>query len=750
MKMKMKTRKFPSVFALNSVMALAVVVWSLLPSPALAQWINEPAGSQVVADCDFNDGSRNCGGKLQTYYPGGGVVNMPDAPYSPSGVYYNALRNGSSTGDGSQLTFTGSRNMKDMYVGFYWKMSSDFEGYSNGTNKLFFMRDFGNPTPGCNTNGIFLIGGQDGIDGRNWPWSIFWGTNTGGYSPGEPNSNEGNPSCSNWTGGYLCYPNASSPQLWPNTWYLIEAYVKPSSCPNCKDGIIRWWVDGVLAGDVTNYNYGCGTVNEFVFDHTWDGQLAAQCRQDTGNYYSRDCTRDWYHYLDHLHITAPDCPNGCPVTGITIPMSFPRGPAFPSVPYLGPPASDPSPPSSPPAAGGACETPMSAGTAISKLIAEEAKMITKFETDMVRFITEDFDTATQELVDRFNEFDENVRRAIKNWWEDGYLPALKEMTKQLSTARPDQSLSMGMMEEAKGQVETQRLMQEKMVEQDRRMRTSDLMCPVATVAPALGETERMSRAVANVVTIGSSKIRRAQTGSVSEHGRGGERNAQWKVYKDNFCDPNDNNGASGCAVAGPMAGKDTDVNSLLWGEKQTIDMATPVIGAQNELLVNTALQNMLAPVSPEPIPPSVLQTAQGQREMLKRRSLEARMRTAYNVMARMIGQRTGGKPRPEAAAVRAAGLNPGDLSVVSTNPSYKELMDTMTRDRHRDPAYITKLIDNPENILREQGSIKALQLQQMNEIYKRQEELLALTAASLSHDLDRESAGDALSASPVK
>lgn len=292
---------------------LAAFLLVFITTDAEAQWANEPAGSTVVADCDFNDGSKTCGGVLTTYYPGGGVVDLADAPYSPSGVYYNRLPVGATTGDGSQLTFTGSRSMKDMYVGFYWKMNADFEGYPVG-NKLFFMRDSANPdpTPGCSTNGLFGIGGTDGIDQRNPPFHIGWNINTGGLD------NSGNPTCNDgWSNGVMCPPNVNDVPLNKDTWYLIEAYVKASSCPTCKDGIIRWWVDGQLVGDVTGYNYGCGTVNEFVFDHTWDGSITTQCRQITGNPLSRDCTREWYHYMDHLHIAAPDCPGGCPVTGAT-------------------------------------------------------------------------------------------------------------------------------------------------------------------------------------------------------------------------------------------------------------------------------------------------------------------------------------------------------------------------------------------------------------------------------------------------
>lgn len=270
-------------------------------------WPNEPAGSMKLAECDFN-GTKDCG-VLDGFYGGGALTDMPDAPYSPGGVYYDFWAPGARTGNEFGIALIGPRSMKDIYVAFYWKMNKDFEGYSSGTNKLFFIRDTGNPdsTPGCNTNGVFMIGGYDGIDGRNFPFHLFWSINTGGLD------NSNNPTCNDgWSQGALCPPNVSDKDLWPETWYLIEAYVKASSCPTCNDGIIRWWVDGELMGDVTNYNYGCGTMNEFLFDHAWDG---ANC--SSGNPRDRDCTRLWAHYLDHLYISAPDCPNGCPVTGNT-------------------------------------------------------------------------------------------------------------------------------------------------------------------------------------------------------------------------------------------------------------------------------------------------------------------------------------------------------------------------------------------------------------------------------------------------
>ena len=396
-----------------------------------------------------------------------------------------------------------------------------------------------------------------------------------------------------------------------------------------------------------------------------------------------------------------------------------------------------------------CETATASNPRITNLIRQELNDIRNFVNNVRNYIRNDLNTAENELVDRFTEFNDNVRNALGDWWMNRFQPALEDMVAQLSTATVDQSMHKGTFDEAAGQVKAQNSMQNRHLENNRRMRIPEAMCPVASVAPAMGETEAVAKAITRVLPLEGVPRRMSQTGSITEHGRGQERNAQWQVHNANFCNPADNNGTAGCTVAGPMAGRDTDVNSILWAEKSTIDFSTAGVGTQNKLLVDTALQNMLAPVTPEPVPRSVVNTPTGQRELLKRRSLEARQRTAYTVMSRMVAERAAGRPTPEAASMRASVLSPTDPTLVSTNPSYREMMEAMTRDRHRQPDYLVKLVDDPEAVLREQGNVKGLQLQQMNELYKRLEELTVLVAAELGHELDEENTGTAIGANPV-
>ncbi len=79
-----------------------------------------------------------------------------------------------------------------------------------------------------------------------------------------------------------------------------------STCPTCKNGTVKWWIDGVLQGSYTNLNYGDGIVNEWQINHTWDSSLAVQCGPPTNpaNPKGRDCTKDQIHYFDHVVLAS--------------------------------------------------------------------------------------------------------------------------------------------------------------------------------------------------------------------------------------------------------------------------------------------------------------------------------------------------------------------------------------------------------------------------------------------------------------
>ena len=220
------------------------------------------------------------------------------APLSPSNVFKSAISAGASTG-GSQLNYVTAQTYREMYVGLKWRTNPEFFG-RQVANKMFFMR-------GPASNGFFgLMGGPGGGNAAGSPFFLFFGHNSGNVN------NEH--TCGGGAGGFTCFPNAGSGRTVPTgNWFTIEAYMKSSTTNTSRDGIVRWWVNGVLAGNYTNMNLSSLGLNEWVWSETWDGTVNPPPAQE------------WAHFIDHLTIAVsgggvnPDNPPGAPglVSGFT-------------------------------------------------------------------------------------------------------------------------------------------------------------------------------------------------------------------------------------------------------------------------------------------------------------------------------------------------------------------------------------------------------------------------------------------------
>ena len=259
---------------------------------------NQPAGATVLLDTPFNTSDGE--GQLWELYPGAGKIVQPQgspAPASPPKASASILAAGQSTG-GQQTIWPKPGNEKplnDLYMCMTWKMNSDFVGIQTA-NKLVFLaaQDF--------TFGKQGMNGLLGVNKRTnkYPdknFQLIFGHNSG---------NLDNSHACAYDLGLACFPNVSDTNLVPDTWYTVEAYVIASTCPTCKNGTVKWWIDGVLQGSYTNLNYGDGIVNEWQINHTWDSSLAVQCGPPTNpaNPKGRDCTKDQIHYFDHVVLAS--------------------------------------------------------------------------------------------------------------------------------------------------------------------------------------------------------------------------------------------------------------------------------------------------------------------------------------------------------------------------------------------------------------------------------------------------------------
>lgn len=273
------------------IIALLLLLTLLFPviGHASATWPNEPNGSTVLVDCTFSSTPGACG--ILDVYSSSIQASDGTAPVSPSGAA-KALLPAFETEGGMQLIYTvpGNSPIREMYVGFTWRTNAQFQGRIV-QNKLFFIRG---PVLG---NGYFGMWNPPGSP----TMKMEWGHNTSGLD---------NSHTCGLDLGLWCYANAGPSMVTLGSWTKIEVYQKASTTATSRDGILRWWVNGVLGGNYTNLNYAPNGLTEWQWNNTWDGT------QDMGT----SNTVDWEHWIDHVHISAPpasqpiDTPAGAPAT----------------------------------------------------------------------------------------------------------------------------------------------------------------------------------------------------------------------------------------------------------------------------------------------------------------------------------------------------------------------------------------------------------------------------------------------------
>jgi len=259
---------------LATIVAVMTLTFGLFTaqSQAAGVWTNEPAGASVVVDCPFNS-VGGCG--ILDAYSSSQIVSDGSAPISPSSVVKSTFSAGNTSG-GMQLNYVTPQIQSEMYVGLIWRTNPEFQGNPGSySNKMFFIR-------GPGANGLLLMYGPSG-----GPHQAVFGHNTGG---GLDNSHV----CS-FDLGLICYPNVNIPSaaLPRGTWTKLEMYVKKSTTNTSRDGIVRWWVNGVLVGNYTTLNYAGAGLNEWVWSEAWDGTF-------NPNHV------EWNHFIDHLHVSIPN------------------------------------------------------------------------------------------------------------------------------------------------------------------------------------------------------------------------------------------------------------------------------------------------------------------------------------------------------------------------------------------------------------------------------------------------------------
>lgn len=285
-------------------------------SQAHAAWTNEPAGASVIYDCNY--ALTDCGWtnvyNTSKYAQPGGAGTPESAPYA----FDQELAVNAIVGNGQwELNFA---ERDEIYVGMMLQANADFVGLVNNGNKVMFISNNKGDNSLISWYGLRGPGVRTILTHQQ---SIVNNCQVSGYSTFACWPQDG-------TGLFFPNINAGAAQFAPGSgWHRIEVYMKKSTSPSSADGIMRHWVDGVLTTNHTNVNF-IGGWSKVHFTATWDGAGEYVCTTNGG---PRDCSKAWHWYLDHLKVSIPNCPLGCP-----------GGPTTPPPPPPPPPPTPPPPP----------------------------------------------------------------------------------------------------------------------------------------------------------------------------------------------------------------------------------------------------------------------------------------------------------------------------------------------------------------------------------------------------------------------
>ena len=390
-----------------------------------------------------------------------------------------------------------------------------------------------------------------------------------------------------------------------------------------------------------------------------------------------------------------------------------------------------------------CDTPLVAGD-ITSLSTQTETDLNNFITQEMNFIEKSFGTTTFMIKTRLHELDMNTRTWFSDWGKNKLKPALKDFTIQINAQQLEQNKALGVMVDSNLMNEAIQKKADLKVESKRRYQPTQSFCQIDTLGPKQLEPYQISKSLNRALTLEGLDVRLNTKGTASALNAAAEMKDFWDEYVTNFCDTN--LGDYGCnnTPPGPLLGRHRDIPDLIWGDNLTIDMTN----AENRKLVKAALRYMVYPVTPDPIVKKAVQTAAGRKEILERRAEITRTNTIYNVLGAILAERVGSNTETHTDEIReAAGIKANNIS---EKASYRETQEAVIRDRFYDPAYIVKTFDTPEQMTREQIFVGNAQLQIMNDIFRRNEELLFMMAAGYARDLDKQQFSSELSSATLK
>ncbi len=345
---------------------------------------------------------------------------------------------------------------------------------------------------------------------------------------------------------------------------------------------------------------------------------------------------------------------------------------------------------------------------------------------------------------------------ISQLWAKNMLPAMQQMTNQMTAVGMQQIMIVGAFLDAKHQMETQRLLQTIRARAHKDYHPSAGMCEFGSTVKSLAASERKAELAAHVLSQRSQDRQMGNANSVGAGGGDTDKNSRLNQYKDKFCDPADNNGGLNemCqntkdskkvgAADKDRTNKDIDFMrtvSFPWtldadfSDKNLTDNEEEIIALASNLYGSDVFKSK---------PPTSIENKSGkdmtadQANYMDSRALLAQRSVAensFNAITSMKMAGTQGSRDFLKAILKDLGVSDDkdtkdDIGSVDRllgydtkgkkeiPPSYYAQMEILTKKIYQNPDFYTNLYDKPANVERKAVAMQAIGLMQKFDLFK--------------------------------
>lgn len=203
-----------------------------------------------------------------------------------------------------------------------------------------------------------------------------------------------------------------------------------------------------------------------------------------------------------------------------------------------------------------------------------------------------------------------------------------------------------------------------------------------------------------------------------------------------YCDPDANGGTMPCpAGTDPeLINKDIEVGSaLLWGDSMTIDINDEKFAT----MMQDAERAFVDQTPAAAIPENMLNQPPAIKQFNMTRSTAARKQAVHAVIGGLMGTRVARpdiEPMTEVQDIRkSAGVPDANTT---DKPSVHEITQALFQERYTKPEFVTQIVQDPEQLVKENLDIQSGYLMQWNMMYKNMEKLAVMYASEFAQDLE--------------